>query len=232
MQELNVIALMGKSKAGKDTSGGMLIEMGRGYTMAFADKLKAVCGELFGLSHEQLYDEAKKEAPTDYACLLCPECKKPEVEVIKLDRVEHGKCKVCGVIGSIGVFRGKWTPRTILQFIGTEGFRRVDDGVWVRYALAQAAQALQAGSGFVVITDCRFKSELDAVHAAGGEVWRLRRPETDGKKAGMQGHSSEDEMDSIPDSAFQAIIANDSTLETLRGRLSSEFKRFKKERIT
>jgi hypothetical protein len=38
-------------------------------------------------------------------------------------------------------------------------------------------------------------------------------------------------MDTIPDSAFQAIIMNDSTLDTLRGRLAAEFHRFKKERI-
>lgn len=232
MERLNIIALMGKSKAGKNTAGDMLAETGDGVTLAFADKLKAICGEMFGLSHAQLYDETLKETPTDFDCFLCPECKKPEVELLVLDRVPHGKCKVCGVIGEQGVFKGKWTPRTILQFIGTEGFRRVDSGVWVRYALDQARKRLEPSTGtkLVVITDCRFKSEMEAVHAIGGEVWRIRRPETDAKKAGLKGHASEEEQDSIPDSACQAVIVNDSTLDTLRGRLVAELSRFKRER--
>jgi len=237
MERLNIIALMGKSKAGKDTSGQMLAAMGNGATMAFADKLKAICGEMFGLTKEQLYDEKLKEQPTTFDCLLCPDCKKPEVELLTLDRVQHAKCNVCGIIGSISVFKGKWTPRTILQFIGTEGFRRVDSGVWVRYALNRSKGLLleefaepSQGPPFVVITDCRFKSEMEAIHAAGGEVWRIRRPETDGGKAGIKGHASEEEQDSIPDSACQAVIANDSTLDVLRGRLTAELARFKRER--
>lgn len=240
MQKLNIIAIMGKSKAGKDTSGKMLTGMGLGAQLSFAGKLKEICGEMFNLSHEQLYDEEQKELPTEFDCLLCPECKTPEVEVLKLDRIEHGKCKVCGVIGDVRVFRGKWTPRTILQFIGTEGFRRVDKSVWVRYAINTAREhlyqhkpgesSMRGGHFFVAITDCRFKSEMEAIHAVGGEVWRLRRPETDGASTGLQGHASEQEMDSIPDSAFQAIIKNDSTLDVLRGRLAAEYGRFKKER--
>lgn len=241
MQKLNIIALMGKSKSGKDTSGKMLTEMGLGVSMAFADKLKAICGEMFNLTHEQLYDEKLKELPTEFTCLLCPECKSPEVAILKLDRAENGQCKVCGVIGDVRVFRGQWTPRTILQFIGTEGFRRVDPSVWVRYAIDLARRHLEVlpphtasnygGRFFVVITDCRFKSEMEAIHAVGGEVWRIRRPEIDGAGgAGLKGHASEQEMDSIPDSAFQATIKNDSTLDVLRGRLAAEFGRFKKDR--
>lgn len=229
MERLNIIALMGKSKAGKNTAGNILIEGTSNVTMAFADKLKSICGEMFGLTHEQLYDEQLKEKPVAFDCLLCPECKKPEVEILVLDRIPHGKCKVCGIIGEQGVFKGKWTPRTILQFIGTEGFRRVDPSVWVRYVINNARKQLEGG-GYVVITDCRFKSEMEAVHAVGGEVWRIRRPETDGGKAGLKGHASEEEQDSIPDSACQAIIANDSTLDVFRGRLAAELSRFKRER--
>lgn len=225
---MKIISMLGKSKAGKDTSGQMLTSMGNGITMAFADKLKEVCSEMFNLPREQFYDETLKEVPTSLECLLCPQCKKPEVQVVRLDGKDLGECRLCKSIGALSVFKGKWTPRTILQFIGTEGFRKVDSGVWVKYALAAAKEHLDKYD-FVVLTDCRFKSELEAVQAAGGEVWRIYRPETDKKKAGLAGHASEDEMDSIPDSNFQAVIQNDSTLETLRGRLQLEFNRYKKE---
>ena len=48
---MRLIGLMGKSKSGKDTAGQMLVEHDpRGITLAFADKLKEVCMDLFGLT--------------------------------------------------------------------------------------------------------------------------------------------------------------------------------------
>jgi len=234
MQRMNVIALMGPSKSGKDTSGKILAEMGNGATLAFADKLKSIVGEMFNLTHKDLYDEAFKEAPTSLDCLLCPECKKPEVTMVSMeDGPLQAECGVCGTVGDARVFKGKWTPRTILQYLGTEGFRKIDPSVWVRYALAKADAALKANGGdkdYIVITDCRFKSEMEAVLAAGGEVWRIKRPEVADSKAGLKGHASEQEMNSIPDSHLQAIIDNDSTIEVLHGRLAAQFNRFQGER--
>lgn len=233
MEKLNVIAILGHAGAGKDTAGKMLCEMGDGVTIAFADKLKQICGDLFGLTQEQMYDPAGKEAPTKYACLICPECKKPEVEEFTQERTKLARClnNGCGVTGAIEVFKGFWTGRTILQFTGTEWGRRINPSVWTTYALNMAAKNLEnTKTQFVAITDCRFPNEAEAVWAVGGEVWRIRRPDGEGAASGLKGHASETAQDAIPDSRCNAVILNDSTLDVLRGRLASEFQRFKKER--
>lgn len=145
----------------------------------------------------------------------------------------QAECKACGAAGSPDSFVGFWTPRMILQHVGTEGIRRVDPMAWARYTMKTAVTALDRGvevvsstsadrkvgdrfvPRVVVINDGRFRSELAAVHAAGGIAWRLRRPETDDVATGIAGHVSEVEIDGIPDSDFDEVIMNDGTLDDL-----------------
>ncbi len=232
MRKLRVIALLGKAGAGKDTAGQMLVELsgGRGIQMAFADKLKDIAMEMFGLTQADCYTEAGKKRPTGFDCLMCPQCKSLEVQMVVLDRVPHAECKLCGSIGDKKVFASKWTPRSILQYLGTEGFRRIDPSVWVRYALNRAEAILSDDEvPFVVITDCRFRSEAQAVLAAGGEVWRIRRPAIDAPATGIQGHQSEAEQDSIKDSECTRVLENDSSLDVLRAQVSAAYAQFSRQ---
>jgi hypothetical protein len=64
------------------------------------------------------------------------------------------------------------------------------------------------------------------VLASGGEVWRIKRPETDAKAEGLKGHTSETEQEAISDSECQAIIQNDGTFENLRGLVVAQLHRF------
>ncbi len=238
MSRLNVIALMGKLRSGKDTAGQMLIDMGGGARVAFADKLKEICGELYGLSWDQMYTEEGKEKPTELRCLVCPLCKGVDCHEVKLDREWKAECRNpdCKAVGEPGSFKGFWTPRMILQHVGTEGMRRVDPNVWVRYAMSRARGILQGEAvgmtsdvkppSFVVITDCRFRSEMAGVVAAGGEVWRVRRPDTDVSSSGLVNHASEVEMDGIPDGEFNRVIVNDGTLDNLKHKLSAALTQF------
>lgn len=131
----------------------------------------------------------------------------------------QAECKACGAVGSPDSFVGFWTPRMILQHVGTEGIRRVDPLAWARYTMTTAIDRLrpkpEGAYSVVVITDGRFRSELDAVRAAGGIAWRLRRPETDDATAGIAGHVSEVEIDGIPDGDFDEVITNDGSLDDL-----------------
>lgn len=89
------------------------------------------------------------------------------------------------------------SPRDILQFIGTEGFRAVDPDCWVKLLLRQAEKEPRP----VVVPDVRFVNEAKLIREAGGEIWRVVCPDHP-KNAAMtenqQMHASEIEQAFIP----------------------------------
>lgn len=77
------------------------------------------------------------------------------------------------------------TPRHAMQTIGKEwGRDLIGPDLWVRAWRASFDRAI----GPVVVDDCRFPNEADAVLAAGGIIVRVDRP---GAGQGAAGHSSE-----------------------------------------
>ena len=64
------------------------------------------------------------------------------------------------------------TPRWVLQYWGTEVFRQgFHDDIWI----ASLENKLRNTTDDVVITDCRFPNEIQAIKAAGGKVIRIVR---------------------------------------------------------
>ena len=255
----SVIAVFGKSRSGKTTVGDMVASRRTpAVQIAFADKLKQICGELFGLSHSDMNTDQGKATPTKLPCPTCPVCKSIDTlpanqmekfpgfydePVVQRGGLTQVSCRACGAVGAAESFVGFWTPRTIMQFVATEGVRRVDPRAWARHAMRVAFKALsdgvdviasssidrKAGDRFipslVIITDGRFRSELDAVKEAGGLTWRIRRPDTDGQSTGIAGHASETEIDGIPDSDFDEVIMNVGSLADLDRAVASSLSR-------
>ena len=70
---------------------------------------------------------------------------------------------------------GGKTPRHAMQTLGTEwGRDLIQPDLWIR-AWRHAVDALPAGVP-VVVDDCRFPNEADAIKAAGGLLVRIERP--------------------------------------------------------
>ena len=64
------------------------------------------------------------------------------------------------------------TPRWVLQYWGTDIFRKhFHTDIWV----ASAENKLRQSTDNIVITDCRFANEIDAVKNAGGITLRVER---------------------------------------------------------
>lgn len=70
-----------------------------------------------------------------------------------------------------------WGPeyRRLLQVLGTDCIRAVDDGFWVRAALRQAEDFIMEGKSRFVFDDVRFPNEGAAIRDT-GSLWNISRP--------------------------------------------------------
>jgi hypothetical protein len=64
------------------------------------------------------------------------------------------------------------TARFILQFMGTQAFRKVDPDFWVKYFFAHTYDEER----MYVISDVRFPNEMDAIQKRGGDCWVVDMP--------------------------------------------------------
>jgi len=106
------------------------------------------------------------------------------------------------------------TPRYLLQQIGTELFRNnitkyidVSADIWIQ----NFHRWLNKQSRPVVVSDCRFQDELDALRKAGINVYRIIRPNNINFTT-MGGHSSETQQDML---VVDKEIINSGTIEQL-----------------
>ena len=148
---------------------------------SFADPLKAVCCQILGLDPKQCYgNNDDKNSLTELLWENMP-------------RSRTGK--------RTPVKTGKMTAREVLQYVGTEIFRQMDDDVWVKATLSRIEKEEPQ---LAIISDVRFPNEVEGIQAAGGKVIKLlRAPYADGDQ-----HPSETVLDDKPDDYFDAIIDN------------------------
>ena len=129
----NAIVFIGAAGAGKDTAAAAVLEAIPGSkNLKFAAALKDVCARVYGWDRDRLdADLDYKEAPAFYA---------------------NGKpCVV--VAGEVQ------TRRQLLQRIGTDMFRDMNDDVWLHAALAR----VDADAPLYVATDTRFNNEVEFI---------------------------------------------------------------------
>jgi len=108
------------------------------------------------------------------------------------------------------------TPRHLLQTIGTEwGRQQVREDLWAVVTLQEARQRMQDGTD-VVIDDCRFPNEAEMIREAGGRVVELYRMRTEGSRAEMDTHASEQAIHLVDG---DQVIHNNGTIGALRERV-------------
>lgn len=196
-----IIGVSGHAGCGKDTFADRLEKRHNFVKVGLADPLKRFCGQVFGFTEEQLW------GPSDSRNAVDP---------------------MWGI-----------SPRVALQTLGTEWGRKLHPDVWVRKAISTAVEVLEydldydrSGSwrGYdmyrptpargVVIPDCRFKNEMQAIKDAGGFTVRIIRPGSEGK-VGIEGHQSEAEQNDVPNSEFDFVIYNNRDLENFLIRIDN-----------
>lgn len=190
---MEVIGLSGYARSGKDEAAKVLVDE-FGYTrVAFADKLREVLYALNPLIDNTIYRYHENLKPN-----WIP--------------YDFGKDKVYvkDVIDQYGWDGYKATPygaeiRRLLQRLGTEAGRQtLWDSIWVDAAFAGIPEDAK-----VVVTDCRFPNEAEAIKQRKGKIWRITREGV----GPANSHASETSLD---DWKFDYHLWNNSDLESYK----------------
>jgi hypothetical protein len=99
------------------------------------------------------------------------------------------------------------SPRWLLQYLGTDVFRKLYNDIWIDLGISEYKHLLEMGFEDVVIPDVRFINEFEAIKRNGGYVWKTVREGHTGASSGIEGHRSETELDVVPSSSFDHILS-------------------------
>ena len=178
----------------------------------FADALKEICGSLFGLTHEQLHG-TEKNSVTKLRWENMPGVVTPGQ--LKQDAVDYNESSgdIPSCLGIVVHEPGFMTAREVLQFVGTEIFRRMYEPVWVNLLINRIKEESPM---IAVIADCRFDNEAQGVKDAGGTVVKLTRQTEVDNHQSERGFDKFDDFDKVVDNKNMSIKeCNQSILDFL-----------------
>ncbi|MEU0981131.1 hypothetical protein ABZ488_18085 [Streptomyces griseus] len=177
------VALMGRAGSGKDTIGARLVSRFVFARVAFADPLRDLALSV---------DPIVANEPTGYGPL---------------------PIRLSDVVRREGWDQAKARPevRRTLQRLG-QSVRDQDERYWLRAALAKVDVADRWNLP-VVVTDCRYENEAEALTARGFLLVRVERSGEHGPAGeDERQHTSETELDDYP---ADAVLTNGGTLAEL-----------------
>ena len=140
-----IIGITGLISSGKDTAADYLIRFHGFKKLSYAGTLKDTVAAVFDWDREMLEGTTQNSRAW-----------REQVDEWWADRLQMPHL----------------TPRWVLQYWGTEVARKnFHNDIWV----ASVENKLRNTNDNVVITDCRFKNEVDAIKKAGGMTLRIER---------------------------------------------------------
>lgn len=190
-----IIAFSGKKQSGKDTLARFAREIlpnREVLTLGFATPLKRMVVDYLGVPEHQIFGSNEdKSLPVPHLLwedfplpawdgpngTLLQQGVSPPLEVLREDRtsvVAHYPDGMTWIKSKYIYNRktGPMTGREVLQYWGSEIFRKAHPQVWADKCIRTIRES---EADFAFITDCRFPNEVEVVHGAGGRVVRLRR---------------------------------------------------------
>lgn len=140
-----IIGICGNIGAGKNAIADFLVSEYNFTRLSFANSLKEAVSAIFGWSMDML------DGVT------------PEARIAR-EEVDQWWAKRLQI--------PNFTPRLALQMIGTNVMRdHFNTDIWV----ASLERKLSNTSQNVVITDCRFPNEIQAIKSVNGQLWKVTR---------------------------------------------------------
>jgi len=147
-----VIGFVGLISAGKSTAANVLVQDKEYKSVAFAGALKDAVAAIFSWPRHLLEGDTVESREFREA----------------VDTTWQNR------IGDLPLIAGRSvTPRLILQLMGTEVMRdHFHTDIWVLSAMKKIESDLTSS---YVITDARFKNEINLVRSIGGKIIRIKR---------------------------------------------------------
>ncbi len=225
-----IIGIVGQANSGKDTLANFLVDRYGLTQVTFATPMKQFIWKVFDFSKEQLWgpsqyrnqvdhrynrydlDEGQLDSAWAAAFDTLQREGMPWLSHLHVHATEQHFKALVDWFHWLGThYPNSLTPRIALQTLGNEwGRNKVDENLWVNYAL-ETAQEKATG---VVISDIRYKNELEAIKAAGGKVLQITRPAATAK-VGINLHTSETEQQDFDISNIDFFLSNDGSLNDL-----------------
>ena len=220
-----IIGLSGKSGSGKNLAAALIL-----YNIWQSKKFEVQDYELPSLETFLVNSEYTKmidwelrafaDKVKDIVCLLIG-CTKKDLESQEFKTTEVPSCwQTIKDAGEYPLYKNGNIPtyRQVLQFIGTDLFRnQFNPEVWIHAALEPNP------TSNIIITDCRFPNEADAILERGGILIRLQR-NINKLSLNSVNHSSETALDDY--TKFTHIINNNSSVSKLDKALITILKKY------
>lgn len=249
-----ILGLLGPAGSGKDLVADWLCKQAGFVKVAFADPIKRFANKAFNFDGERLWGPSERrneiiEVDDAWWFEVIGHFPEASQEFLNGGVLEEGVrtvgfLKLHDWLSTLRqAYRTQISARVVLQTLGTEWGRAVDDLMWVKYAHKVAARIrneklcydqqrglmtekeLANNYNGVVIPDHRFINEVKATHELGGHVIRLRRLEHEKKEetVGVAGHRSEIELRSIPDHDFHLVLEFPEGIEKVHAIINNAF---------
>lgn len=167
-----------------------LIETHRVKIYSFADPLKSICINVLGLDWSQCYgSDDDKNSKTHIEWANMP------------DYIKEAYAKTKKKTGELKQPGGYLTGREVLEIVGTNVFRRMDETCWAR---ALFNQIKEENYDLAIISDCRFPNEVSIGSEYGAKSLRLLRNPYNSPAA------SETALDDFPLGNFTLVYDNEN----------------------
>lgn len=193
-----IYGISAKAGSGKDEISNYVVKKYGFVKIAFADPIKRILVKLYNIDREKLWGESKFRAELD-------------LKTGKLIR------ELIQGVGDKGreLYINTWVDLTI------DDVKKIHDDFYYNYVdYIGLVDTVCEQSRSVIITDGRYLNELEAIKNIGGKLIRIIRPNT-GLVGKIGAHASETDQDQIPNSYFDEVILNDSSIKNLQSQIDA-----------
>lgn len=199
-----IVGISAPARSGKDEVGKVFVKHGF-KKVSFADELKDILAEAFSLDIDVFYNDDLKDTSFDRPIAITNH----NLIIIENRITQYTTNNTDSLYNHVGVELK--SPRDMMQYVGTEVCRGVDDELWLK-----AFKYRVNGLDNIVCPDVRLPNERALIKELNGFLFWVDRPNL---KTNVPNHVSETSYGSPKD--YDVIVVNDGTLENLRHNVSA-----------